>query len=101
VGVGKVAEEAVPARDFRIAKKSLKHLDLRAKDVCHHLNNLNKCEYVVRVRWRIAKSRQDAIWKRNYGLFTARLVRASLADQQKTLTFIEREWDVKFEDLLE
>ena len=101
VGIGRVTEEAVPARDFRIGKKTLKQLHLRASDICHHFDNLKKCEYVVRVRWLIAKSRRDYLWKRKYGLFAARLVRASLADQRKTLNFIESEWGVKFEDILE
>jgi hypothetical protein len=46
----------------------------------------------------VKKKREDALWKS--GLFTTQQVRASLANQPKTLRYIEREWGVRFEEIL-
>ena len=51
VGIGRVIEEAVPACDFRIGKKRLKEISLHANHMCHDLDDLNECEYVVKVKW--------------------------------------------------
>jgi hypothetical protein len=64
VGVGRVTAEAVPARDFCVGKKPLEKLKLDAPDILHHSDDLEKCEYVIRVRWLVAKKREDALWER-------------------------------------
>jgi uncharacterized protein len=99
VGLGRVTCEAVPARDFRVGKKGLHQLKLKAPGVCHDSDDLEKCEYLVVVDWLAAKDRQEAIWKR--GLFTARQTRASLAGQPKTLRYVEQEWGIRFESILD
>jgi hypothetical protein len=103
VGIGKVKAEAVPACEFRIGNKSLKQLKkmglLRATNMCHHYDNPDKCEYVTRVKWRVRKKREKALWKKR--LFYARSIRASLQDQPKTRHYIESKWHVKFAELLE
>ena len=99
VGIARVIEEAVPARDFRIGNKPLAKVKLKAHDICHDSDDLEKCEYVIKVKWLVAKKREDAIWK--HGLFTARQTRASLEKQPKTLRYVEKEWGKKFEDILD
>jgi hypothetical protein len=98
-GIGKVMAEAVPAREFRIGNKSLKQMRLSAWNMCHTYNNLNKCEYVTRVKWLVRKKRAEALPTK--GHFYPVATRASLEDQRKTRRYIEDKWGVKFADLLE
>ncbi len=102
VGIGKVKAEAVPAREFRIGNKSLKQTRLKAWDMCHTYDNLNKCEYVIGVKWRVRKKREKALKAfKKKGHYVARQIRASLQEQPKTQRYIEKEWGVKFAELLE
>jgi hypothetical protein len=98
VGVGRVLAEAVPAREFRVGKKPLGKLQLKAPKILHDSDDLEQCEYVIRVEWLIAKKREDALWKS--GLFATQLVRASLDNQPKTRRYIEDNWNIRFDDLL-
>ncbi|PYV66926.1 MAG: hypothetical protein DMG97_28380 [Acidobacteria bacterium] len=98
VGVGRVLAEAVPAREFRVGKTPLRKLRLKAPKMLHDSDDLENCEYVVRVKWLVANKQEDALWKP--GLFTTQLVRASLDNQPKTRRYIEDNWNVRFEDLL-
>ena len=99
VGLGRVVAEAVPAREFRAGQKPLGKLTLQAPDIMHDSDDLEKCEYVIKTKWLVAKKREDALWKR--GLFRARQTRVSLENQPKTLRYIEQEWGIRFEDVLE
>ena len=99
VGIGRVLAEAVPAREFRIADKTLHQMQLQAPDITHDSADLQKCEYVVRVEWLCSKKREDALWRR--GLFHSLQTHASMANQQNTLSYIEQEWRVRFADILE
>jgi hypothetical protein len=101
VGIGRVMAEAVPIRDFRIGNKSLVQMQkqLKVPKVCHDSDDLEKCEWVIGVKWLVQKNREDAIWKP--GLFTTPMVRASLAKHPKTIRYIEREFGVKFDEIVE
>jgi hypothetical protein len=99
VGLGRVMAEAVPAREFRIRQKPLDKLRLDAPGIVHDSDDLERCEYVIKVRWLVAKKRDEALWKR--GLFRARQTRVSLENQPKTLRYIEQEWGKRFEDILD
>jgi hypothetical protein len=99
VGLGQVVAEAIPAKDFRVGQKTLRKLKLHAPDITHDSDDLERCEYVIKIRWLIAKKREDALWKR--GLFRARQTRVSLVNQPKTLRYIEQECGVRFEDILD
>jgi hypothetical protein len=105
VGIGKVTAPAVPTRKFRIGSKSLKQMrhKLKAKKMCHDYDNLNKCEYVIKVKWLRRKKREEALKaNKKKGHYVARQIRASLEDQSKTQHYIEKEWkEVKFAKLLE
>jgi hypothetical protein len=57
-------------------------------------------EYLVRVKWIKAFDREQAKWKKNGGLFTSQLIRASLQGQPKTIEYLEKEFEIKFSDLL-
>jgi uncharacterized protein len=98
VGLGRVVAEAVPAREFCIRHIRLAKLRLNAPKILHHFDDLEMCEYVIRVKWLVAKKREGALWK--HGLFRARQTRVSLENQPKTLRFIEDNWNIRFEDVL-
>jgi hypothetical protein len=101
VGIGKVTVEAKPACKFRIGNKSLKQMikqrQLRGTDIVHDYHDLDKCEYVTRVKW-LAPKKPEVLWKK--GLFYARSVRVSLENQPGLRGYIEKKWHVKFADLL-
>ena len=98
VGLGRVVAEAVPAREFRIRNTPLGKLHLNASKILHDSDDLERCEYVIRIKWLVAKKREDALWKP--GLFATQLVRASLERQPKTLRYIEDNWNLRLEDVL-
>jgi hypothetical protein len=56
---------------------------------------------MVRVDWIRSVDRDEAKWRKGKKLFYSRLIRASLANQAKTLEFLEQEFNIHFEDLLE
>lgn len=103
VGIGKVTAPAVPARKFRIGKKRLNEMSLHAKEMCHDPDDLNKCEYVIKVEWLVKKKREDALKKP--GLFIPQSTRVEMTNQPKTLSYIEQEWGKElgksFEEILE
>jgi hypothetical protein len=99
VGIGVVASEAVPARDFRLGRRRLRDLPLKAPGICHDSDNLDKCEYVSAIKWLLACDRQKAL--RLSGVFTPLQTRVSLPTNAKLLRYIERDWGVSFDDILE
>lgn len=100
VGIGRVISEAVPVRDFRIGNKFLEKMknQLKAPKVLHNSDDDEQCEWVIRIKWLIKKTREGAL--RKPGIFATPAVLASLANQPKTCRYIEEEWGVKFEKLL-
>ena len=103
VGIGKVTAPAVPACRFWIGKKRLKQMrhKLKAKDMCHNYDDLDKCEYLIKVEWRHCVKRDQALKAyKEKGHYVARQIRATLEDQIKTKQYIEKEWNVNFSELL-
>lgn len=95
VGVGKIIKEAVSVREFRINGKPLSTLNLRRKEIIE-----NPEEYTVQVEWIVSLDKVNAIWKKNHKLFKTQLVKASMDNQAPTLYFIEREFGLKFSEIL-
>lgn len=100
VGIGIVKEKAVTVDRFQFKGQFLKDLRLTQSGMFLRLGDNEKVEYVVRVKWIRAVDREYAKWKSNSGLFTSQLVRASLQGQPKTIEYLEKEFDLKFSDLL-
>ncbi len=99
VGIGRVKEKAARVLDFRFNGKSLHEVKLREPNMFSNSDN-DKSEYLVKVDWIKTVNKENAKWKRNQGLFTIQLIKASLKDQPKTIEFLEHEFDMKFKDLL-
>lgn len=98
VGVGKVIEPAVRVNDFKIDNKSLLQYDLIA-NIFNNSDN-EKSEFPVKIEWLVSVDRQSAKWKSKFGLFSSQLIKASLQAQPKTLSFLEKEFNISFEDIL-
>jgi len=100
VGIGIVERPPVRVREFRWKGKALKQCRLRQPNIYDHADDVDDSEYLVKVRWLKSVGADQAKWKAKRGLFTTRLVRASLANQTKTLKFLESEFGVRFKDLM-
>ena len=57
VGVGVVTEPVVP-----VSETDLLGHDLEAPAMNRNVDDAERCEYVVRVRWLVAWEREDAFW---------------------------------------
>lgn len=95
VGIGLIEEKAVKVDDFRFKGKSVRELKLVEPFIIDNHSN-DKSEYLVKVNWKRAVDREEAKWKKNGGLFTTQLIKASLQGQPKTIEFLEREFDISF-----
>lgn len=108
VGVGRVMSDATPARDFRVPKfaaavssrgKLLVDLSLKTA-VKDNIDDLDLCEYMVAVKWIKTANRDTKHWKKNAGLFAQRgTTQASLANQRRTIEFVQNCFDVDIEKL--
>jgi hypothetical protein len=106
VGVGRVVSEPVPARSFLVPAcatdsaargKPLVQLSLKA-NVKNNIDDDLKCEWTAGVEW--LKTTTKAHWKPKFGLYAPRGVTChSLANQPKTIKYIEHVFGVRFEEL--
>lgn len=94
VGVGKVKSPAVRYLDYRVDGYSLDELDLESREMAKGADDPDKSEYVLSVKWVNSVPRDKGKWKKSSGLYTTQLVRASLANQPKTLKFLEKAFSV-------
>jgi uncharacterized protein len=95
-GVGQVVAPSVPAADFRFNDRQLSQRML----LLHDAQNADKCEYLVGVKWIKKVPQEEARWRKGAGLWAARKIVASLAQQYKTQQFLERQFGVDFKKLL-
>jgi len=100
VGIGAVEKPPVRVKDFRYRGKELHKLKLEQPNIYKYSEDHDKSEYLVKVKWEKTTTYDEAKWKAKAGLFTSRLIRASLANQTKTLKFIETAFDIRFKDLI-
>jgi hypothetical protein len=98
--VGIVEEGPVRIRDFRWNQKPLKSCNLRQPNIYNNSEDIDKSEYLVKVRWKKTVDATKAKWKSKEDLFTTRLIRVSLVSQTKTLKFIEAEFGIRFKNLI-
>ena len=101
VGIARVLEKAVPIRHFRCEGRPLTAGMLHGPELLHDANDLDECEYLVKVRWLKHLAQKDARFRHNAGLFANQSVVASLSNQQTTLAYLEQEFNVDFEKILE
>jgi hypothetical protein len=100
VGIGRVIAPSVPVADFRYNGLPLNRCKLKGPDLLHDINDADECEYLVGVEWIKKVPKEEAKFRKRAGLFVARQIVASLSRQQKTLEFLQREFNVDFKKLL-
>ena len=100
VGIGIIEQPPVRVKEFRYRGKELKHYRLQQDNIYDNATDADKSEYLVKVRWKKTVDSKKTKWKAKAGLFTTRLVRASLSNQTKTLRFLESAFDFRFKDLI-
>ena len=100
VGIGIVKEKAVTVDKFLHNGQNLKSTELSQPGMFKGVGDKDKVEYLVKVKWIKAYDREQAKWQKNSGLFTSQLIRASLQGQPMTIEYLEKEFDIKFSDLI-
>ena len=100
VGIGRVIKKAVRVDDFKINGKSLKSYNLKVPNIYDNSEN-DKSEFPVEIKWIKTVDSKEAKWERDAGLFTSQLIKASLQGQRITREYLEKEFDIKFSDLLQ
>jgi len=100
VGIGKVISPAKPIRDVIVQGKPLLSYKLNRPLMAENSDSDSHCEYVAIVEWIKSVDCTDAKRKsKKDGMFTSRLVRASLDNQQTTIAFLEKEFGVNLRKL--
>ena len=96
VGIGEVKGEAVMIKDFKFNGKSLRSQVLNRYDIFRNSDDPKKSDWVVPVKWISTVSKKEAKWRK--GLFKYLSIKASLANQKKTIDFLEKEFNFKVGD---
>jgi hypothetical protein len=95
VGYGEVLAEAVPITEFIVEADGKSLLEHVTAPLAHrHKDDLEMCEWAVRVNWIKAFSREEA--KTFTGIFTSRHIACKLRDPE-TLQFLEQQFEIKSE----
>ncbi len=87
VGYGTVLASSVPAREFQADGKPILELSIQAKGFGHDSDDLDKCEYAVRVEWKKTYLISEA--KTFQGVFANQNIVCKLRDQP-TLEFLRQ-----------
>jgi hypothetical protein len=99
VGIGKVTDKAKRILDFKFNGKTLKNQNLINPNLFKNSDNKNS-EYLVKIKWIKSVPASEAKWKNNSGFFTTQLIKASLENQIKTIKFLEKEFEVSFQNII-
>jgi len=107
VGVGRVVSDPVPARRFLVPAcatdraahaKPLVQLGLKT-NIRGNIDDDEMCEWMAGVDWLKTTTRKKAHWRSKYGLYAPRGVTCgSLADQSKTIKYLEQAFGVRLGD---
>jgi hypothetical protein len=98
VGIGKVMAEAVPAINFMIRGKSILDINTIGK-YDKDKNNLNKCQYMAKVKWIKKVSRDKAIKASGKG-FNLRGSLVPISSNTKMIQFINRSFNANLNELV-
>lgn len=100
VGVAKVTQPARPYQEVRVKGKLLGEFGPLSAGMAGYSDDLDNCEYPIIVDWVASVPRAKAKWKPKSGLYSTPLVKASLDNQQKTISYIETEFRVNLDKIL-
>ena len=98
VGIGKVMTDAVPARDFKIRKKSI--LDINTiGSYDRNKDNINKCQWIAKVKWIRKVQKEEA--KKVKGInVNLRGTKASISKNMTLIKFLNQEFKINLLDLV-
>jgi hypothetical protein len=100
VGIGLIEEKAVPISKFRHNGKSLRDIPLKIKEMFENHDN-DKTEYLIKVKWiKTVDSSQAKKATRKDGIYSTQLIKSTLQGQPKTVEYLEKEFEIKFADLM-
>jgi uncharacterized protein len=94
VGVGKVLQTAIPAREFMYSGKLLSEYKIQSTGLFRNSQSNDMCDYIVGIKWKVTVSKEAAKWKAKAGLFTTPQIKASLDNQPLTLRFVQESFDI-------
>ncbi len=94
VGIGEVLDHAVIAADFKINGKRLNQLELIQPGILEDSTNPLLAEYPVPIEWIKTFEAKDGKWEKNKKLFAHRSNVASMQNQQETIHFIQKTFEV-------
>lgn len=98
VGVGRVQAKAVPAKDFIVKGKSI--LDINTDGSYDgNKNNLNKCQYMAKVKWIKKEGRENAVKAAGMG-FNLRGALVPISKNSKMIQFINRSFSTNLYKLV-
>jgi len=103
IAIGQVQEKAIPILQFRLDDgRTLHNLpyinmgDKFDKGLFENANDINKCEYVAKVKWFDTSYLPLWIPKGSYGYYAPRNTTADLKHKDDTIKVIEQHFKVKF-----
>ncbi|WP_321308678.1 GIY-YIG nuclease family protein [Marinifilum fragile] len=100
VGIGRIKEKAVRVNDFKISDKPLNQYDLKVPNIYDNCDN-EKSDYLVKIEWIKTVDKEHAKKaKRKDGIYSTTHIKASLQNQLVTIEYLEKEFDVKFSELM-
>lgn len=100
VGIGRITKRPQMIREVKINGQRLLDCALRCKKMGENGDDPKRTEYVALVDWIKTLPREEAKWKARSGLYTPRLVRASLDGQPKTIAFLEEEFGLNLRQMI-
>ena len=100
VGIGRIISQVQPVRTVMVNKKPLLSHPLEQPNLAKNQNDDEMSEYVALVDWISSVNASDAKWKSKSGLYTTPLIKASLENQPMTVSYLEKAFNVSFEELL-
>jgi uncharacterized protein len=99
VGIGRVEAASMMASEFKVKGKTLSAFKLKQPNIYRKNAGTKNGDYLIGVKWIKSISKEDAT-KVSRNAFTNSMVVASLENQSKTLTYLEKQFGVSFERLI-
>jgi uncharacterized protein len=100
VGVGRITATAKPVREAMLNGKPILSYPLARPRLGEHSDSDELSEYIALVEWLECVDANNAKWKPKSGLYTTPLIKASLDNQPKTVSFLEDSFDLSIKELL-
>ncbi len=99
VGIGKIVDTAKRILEFKINGLPITKDHLKNPNLFKNSTNKDS-EYLIKIEWIKTVPAAQGKWKPKAKLFTTQLIKASLEKQISTLTFLEKEFELSFEKIM-